>query len=309
MDALKDRKSGQARTRVTGLTPRFDEVSAMTSDRTILITGVTGNQGGAVAQALQGTGFYLRGLTRKPESEQAAALERHGVAIVKGCLDDETTLRPALAGAWGVFGVQNTLEAGVEREEAQGKRLATLAREAGVEHCVYTSVGSAHKRTGIPHFDNKWRIEDTVRGLCFPSHVILRPVFFMENLIAPFSLQGSTLAWALGADTKLQMIAVDDIGWFGARAFTDAAALNRREIDLAGDVRTMPEAAEILTQALGRPIAFAQTPIEQVRQFSKDVALMMEWFENVGYSADIAGLEREFGRTLTKLPDWARRHA
>src|SRR5580698_9056408 len=214
----------------------------------------------------------------------------------------------ALAGAWGVFGVQNAGEAGVEREEAQGKRLATLARNTGVEHYVYTSVGSADKRTGVPHFDNKWRIEETVRGLRFPTHVILRPVFFMENLTAPFSLQGSTLAWALGPDTKLQMIAVEDIGWFGARAFTDAAALNRREIDLAGDVRTMPQAAATLTEGLGRPIAFAQTPIEPVRQYSKEMALMLEWFERVGYSADIARLEREFGRSLTKLPDWARLH-
>jgi uncharacterized protein YbjT (DUF2867 family) len=281
----------------------------MATDRTILITGVTGKQGGAVAQALHGAGFRLRGLTRKPESEGSAALARSGVEIVKGDLDDEATLRQALAGAWGVFAVQNTSEAGVEREEAQGKRLATLARDAGVEHYVYTSVGSAHKRTGIPHFDNKWRIEETVRGLRFPSHVILRPVFFMENLLAPFSLQGSTLAWALGPGTKLQMIAVDDIGWFGARAFTDAAALNRREIDLAGDLRTMPQVAEILTEALGRPIVFTQTPIEPVRQYSKETALMLEWFDRVGYSAGIAGLEREFGRTLTKLPDWARRNA
>ena len=281
----------------------------MTNNQTILITGVTGNQGGAVAQALQGSGFSLRGVTRKPDSERAAALARHGIDVVKGDLDDEATLRRALAGVWGVFGVQNAAEAGVEREETQGKRLATLAREAGVEHYVYTSVGSAHKQTGVPHFDNKWRIEETVRSLRFPSHVILRPVFFMENLLAPFSLQGSTLAWALGPGTKLQMIAVDDIGWFGARAFTHAGALNRREIDLAGDVRTMPEAAEILTEALGRPIAFAQTPIEPVRQYSKETAVMLEWFERSGYSADIAGLEREFGRSLTKLPDWARRHA
>ena len=140
----------------------------MTDNRTILITGVTGKQGGAVAQALQGTGFNLRGLTRNPDSEQATALARHGVDIVKGDLDDEATLRRALAGSWGVFGVQNAGEAGVEREEAQGKRLATLAREAGVEHYVYTSVGSAHKQTGVPHFDNKWRIEETVRGLRFP---------------------------------------------------------------------------------------------------------------------------------------------
>jgi uncharacterized protein YbjT (DUF2867 family) len=278
----------------------------MANDRTILITGVTGKQGGAVARALESSGFRLRGLTRKPESEQAAALARQGVDLVKGDLDDEATLRRALAGAWGVFGVQNTGEAGVEREEAQGKRLATLAREAGVEHYVYTSVGSAHKQTGVPHFDNKWRIEETVRGLRFPSHIILRPVFFMENLLAPFSLQGSTLAWALGPGTKLQMIAVEDIGWFGARAFTHAAALNRREIDLAGDVRTMTEAAEILTKALDRPIAFVQAPIEPVRQYSKEMALMLEWFDRVGYSADIAGLEREFGRPLTKLPDWAR---
>ena len=148
-----------------------------------------------------------------------------------------------------------------------------------------------------------------MRGLRFASHVILRPVFFMENLLAPYSLQGNTLSSALGPGTKLQMIAVDDIGWFGARAFTDATALNRREIDLAGDVRTMPEAAEILTEALGRPIAFTQTPIDQVRQRSTEMALMLQWFERVGYSADIAGLEREFGRALTKLPDWARRHA
>ena len=144
-----------------------------------------------------------------------------------------------------------------------------------------------------------------MRGLRFPSHVILRPVFFMENLVAPYSLRGDTLTSSLGPDTQMQMIAVNDIGWFGARAFTGATALNRREIDIAGDRRTMRESAEILTAALGRPIALVQLPMEQVRQYSADTALMIEWFERVGYSADIAGLEREFGRPLTKLPDWA----
>ena len=278
------------------------------SERTVLITGVTGQQGGAVAQALHGAGFRLRGLTRKPDGERAAALARRGVEIIKGDLNDEASLRRAVAAAWGVFAVQNTAEVGVEKEEAQGKRLATLAREAEVQNFVYTSVGSANKHTGVPHFDNKGRIEETVRGLRFPSHVILRPVFFMQNLVAPFSLQGSTLAWALGPNTKLQMIAVEDIGWFGARAFTDAA-LNGREIDIAGDARTLRESAEILTEALGRPISFTQTPIEQVRKYSKEMAVMLEWFDRVGYSADIAGLEREFGLTLTKLPDWARRNA
>jgi uncharacterized protein YbjT (DUF2867 family) len=281
----------------------------MSSDQTILITGITGHQGGATARALRGNRFRLRGMTRKPESEPAVALAREGVEMVTGDLDDESSLRRALAGMWGVFGVQNTWEAGVEREEAQGHRLAKLAREAGVQHYVYSSVGSAHRRTGIPHFENKARIEETVRSLGFQSHVILRPVFFMENLLAPYSMHGDTLAWALNPETKLQMIAVEDIGFFGARAFIDVGALNRREIDLAGDVRTMPEAAAILAEALKRPITFKQTPIEQVRAYSEDTAIMLEWFERVGYNADIAGLEREFGRRLVKLPDWARAQA
>ena len=100
----------------------------MASERTILITGVTGNQGGAVAQALKGAEFKLRGLTRKPDGDRAAALASQGVEIVKGDLGDEASVRRALAGAWGVFSVQTPMEGGVEQEEAQGKRLATLAR-------------------------------------------------------------------------------------------------------------------------------------------------------------------------------------
>jgi uncharacterized protein YbjT (DUF2867 family) len=281
----------------------------MATKQTILITGVTGHQGGAVAHALQGAGFRLRGMTRKPESDHAVTLARQGVEIVQGDLDDEATVRAALAGAWGVFGVQNTWEAGVEREEEQGKRLATLAREAGVQHYVYTSVGSAHRKTGIPHFENKWRIEDTVRSLRFPSHVILRPVFFMENLLQPYSLIGDNLTWAMEPNTRLQMIAVEDIGWFGARAFTHAADLNRREIDLAGDAPSMPEAAAILTQALRRPITFVRAPIDQVRQYSEDTAIMLEWFDRVGYNVDIPGLEREFNHRLLRLPEWASRQS
>ena len=89
----------------------------MTNDRTILITGVTGQQGGAVAQALQGSGFHRRCLTRKPDSERAATLARQGIDIVKGDLDDEATLRRALAGAWGLFSVQNA-----GRRAPSGKR-------------------------------------------------------------------------------------------------------------------------------------------------------------------------------------------
>ena len=206
---------------------------------------------------------------------------------------------------WGVFAVQNTWEAGVAGEEEQGKRIATLAREAGVQHFVYTSVGSAHRKTGIPHFDNKYRVEDTIRGLGFPSHVILRPVFFMENLPSPWFVNGDNLYAAMPPALKLQMIAVNDIGRHAARAFTDAEQLNRREIDLAGDAATMPEAAAALSSGLGRTITFVQIPISEVRKNSEDFALMLEWFERVGYDVDIAALARESGIRPTTLVEWA----
>jgi uncharacterized protein YbjT (DUF2867 family) len=277
----------------------------MAEPRTILITGATGNQGGAVARALAGKGFRLRGMTRKPDSEAAKATAGSGVTLVKGDLDDEASLRAALAGAWGVYAVQNTWEAGVQKEEEQGKRIAALAREAGVSHYVYSSVGSAHRHTGIPHFENKARIEDTVRSLAFPSHVILRPVFFMENLLSPWFLKDDTLYASLDPKTRLQMIAVNDIGRYGALAFTDAARLNRREIDIAGDAATMPETAAALSRGLGRTITFVQIPIADVRKNSEDFALMLEWFERVGYNADIPKLTQEFGFTPLTLAAWA----
>jgi uncharacterized protein YbjT (DUF2867 family) len=275
------------------------------AERTILITGVTGQQGGAVARALAGKGFKLRAMTRKPDGEAAAALAALGADIVKGDLDDAASLKAALAGAWGTFAVQNTWEAGVEKEEEQGKRLATVARQAGVEHFVYSSVGSAHRATGIPHFDNKFRVEQTVRSLDFPSHVILRPAFFMENLISPWFLNGDALMTAMNPDTVLQMIAVEDVGRYGAAAFVDAARLNRREIDLAGDAVTLPAAAAVIGAALGRSIKFAPIPIEDVRKTSEDFALMLEWFDRVGYDADIAAITREFGFEPKTLAEWA----
>jgi uncharacterized protein YbjT (DUF2867 family) len=275
------------------------------ANRTILITGVTGQQGGSVARALAGKGFTLRGMTRKPDSDAAKAAAAKGVEIVKGDLDDGGSLEAALDGVWGVYAVQNTWEAGVEKEEEQGKRIATVAKQAGVQHYVYASVGSADRQTGIPHFDNKARVEATVRGLGFPSHAILRPVFFMENLVSPWFLHGDKLVTAMNPGTVLQMVAVRDIGEYGARLFIDAEKYKGREVDIAGDAATMPQAVEAIGKGMGKPIEFVQIPIDEVRKNSEDFALMLEWFEAVGYDADIEGTAREFGVTPTRLADWA----
>jgi uncharacterized protein YbjT (DUF2867 family) len=211
-------------------------------------------------------------------------------------------------GAWGVFGMQNTWEAGVEGEETQGKRLAEIVRDNGVQHFVYSSVGSAHRNTGIPHFDNKYRVEETIRGLGLPSYTILRAVFFMENLVSPWfkpAIEEGTLTVGIKPDTRLQMVAVADIGKYGRLAFERHEELNGQAIDIAGEELTMPEAAVLIGEAAGKSVSHFQVPIEQVREFSDDFALMLEWFDAVGYNADIAGNAAKYGITPTSFKEWA----
>ena len=275
----------------------------------ILVTGATGNQGNAVARELLSKGHKVRALTRKPEGEAAKELAALGAEVVKGDFDDVASLEAALEGAWGVFSVQNTWEGGVEKEIEQGVRLAELAKDKGVRQFVYSSVGSAHRGTGIPHFDSKWKIEERIRELGLPSFTILRPVFFMDNWVSPWFKPGideGNVAIGMKPETKLQMIAVQDIGRYGALAFEKHAELAGQAIDIAGDIKTGPETAEILGKAAGKSLGFFSVPIEEVRKFSDDFAVMLEWFDRVGYEADIEGNAAKYGITPTTLEEWAK---
>jgi len=280
----------------------------MANEKNILVTGATGRQGGAVARELLAKGYQVRALTRKPDEENARALAQLGAEVVRGNFDDAASLAQAVKGVWGAFAVQNTWEAGVEREEEQGKRFAKIAKDAGVRHFVYSSVGSAQRNTGIPHFENKWRVEGTVRSLQFPSYTVLRPVFFMENFLLPWfkpAIDQGKLTVGIKPTTALQMIAVADIGKYGAWAFENHEKLNGRAFDIAGDAKTMPETATIISKATGGRIEFVPTPIEEVRKFSEDFAIMLEWFDAVGYNADIKGMAKESGIKPMTLTRWA----
>ena len=274
----------------------------------ILVTGATGQQGGATARELLAAGHKVRAMTRKPDADAAKAIAALGAEIVQGNLDDVESLKAAMDGAWGVFAVQNTWEAGVEQEEVQGIRQVEAAKAVGVQHYVYTSVQSAERNTGIPHFDNKGRVEAVVEAAGFPSYVILQPVFFMDNLVTPWfkpAIDEGTLAVGISPDTPLQMVAVPDIGKYGKLAFEQHAELNGRRIGIAGDELTMPATAEIIGKYAGRTVTHFQVPIEELRKFSEDFAIMTEWFEHTGYDVDIAGTAKEFGIAPTSFADWA----
>ncbi len=278
------------------------------AERLVLVSGSTGNQGGAVARALLERGFPVRALTRDPEKPEAQALTERGTEVVQGDLEDRTSIDQALEGVYGVFSVQNFWEVGYDREVQQGTTLADAAKAAGVQHVVYSSVGSAYRGTGISHFDSKWEIEKHVRQNELP-YTILRPVFFMQNweMMRDQILDG-TLAQPLDPDKLLQQLNVEDLGAFAAMAFENPDGWIGREVDLAGDELTMPEAAEAFSLVTGREVSYYQVPWDQFReQMGEEYAVMYEWFNDVGYEADILALRSEYPE-LTTLEQYLRGH-
>jgi uncharacterized protein YbjT (DUF2867 family) len=100
------------------------------------------------------------------------------------------------------------------------------------------------------------------------------------------------------------MIAVEDIGKYGRIAFEQHEDLSGQALDIAGDALTPLEAAAKLSEAAGREVTHFQVPIEDVRSFSDDFATMLEWFDAVGYHADVEGFARRFGVDPTPFDEW-----
>jgi len=262
--------------------------------QTVLITGATGHQGGAVWRQLRERGFPTRLMTRHPEGEEARKLVGHGTEVVRGDFDDPASLTRALEGVAGVFAVQTAAEEGTEGEVRHGINLVDAAKRVRINHFVYSSVGSADRKTGIPHFESKFRIEEHLRNTGM-RYTIFRPVFFMENWLAMRkAIEGGTLALPLPPDTPLQMIAVDDIGAFVAMALERPGHWQGRAVDLAGDELPIGSIVETLGRMEGRRVDYVQTPWDEFEKSAgHDMTLMYRWFQDVGYSTDISALRQE----------------
>ena len=278
------------------------------SDKTVLVTGITGQQGGAVARRLHADGWRVRGLTRDPDAERARPWRELGVELVAGDLTDAGSLTGPAAGVYGVFAMATPFERGEDNEVAQGTTLGDVAAAAGVRHHVYSSVGSADKKTGIPHFESKARVEEHLAGLGLPL-TIVRPTSFMENLVrygTQHTDEGLIVPAPLQSTTRVQMIAVDDIAAIVAIVFARPEKYIGKAFDIAGDELTFPEAAGALSAAIGRSVRYVQTPWQALRDRSEDLYLMYQWFERTGYSADIAAV-RQMHPGLLDFEAWLQR--
>lgn len=276
----------------------------------ILVTGATGQQGGATARRLLADGIAVRALVRDPQSAAARDLAASGAELVTGDLDRPESLAPAVAGTRGVFLVPPVAFGptgwDVDLEASRGIHVIEAAARAGVEHIVFTGVASM---SGDAQRDaaGKRRIEAAlIDGET--RYTVLRPVRFMENyLIRDFPVDGiadGVNHHIFRADRPLQMIAVADIGLFAAMAFANPDRFHGEILEIAGDDPTPDEAAATITRVTGHPVRYRELTEAEAEAFGTEIAGAWRLSrETGGWRADIAAL-RELHPGLLTLETW-----
>ncbi len=277
----------------------------------VVVTGATGKQGGAVVKSLLDRGHEVRAVTRNTDSAKARALAKAGVTLVQASLEDTAALTKALEGATSLFAMTTPYEGGSQAETRQGISAADAAKAAGV-HLVFTSVGSADRRTGVPHFDSKYKVEEHIARIGVRA-TVLAPVYFMENLyFGKEQLAKGIYATPLPPTRQLAQVAVADIGAVAVRLLEDPGRFASKRFDLGGDELTGDDVVAILSRVTGRRFSYFQVPLDLIRQrMGEEAVKMYEWFDRVGYTVDRAALRREFPdiafhdfESWAKAQDW-----
>jgi len=274
----------------------------------VLVTGVSGQQGGHVAAQLLSRGHRVRGLTRNLENPKLAWLRSKGVELVQGTFDDEVSIERAAQSVDAMFLMGTPFGGGAEMEAREGKTAIDAAKRAGVPWLVYSSVGNADSKTGIPHFESKFAVEEHLRRSGIP-YAITAPTSFMENFIAPFqlgTLRLGKIAAGVSPDRPIQSVALDDLSAFVTHVLEHPAHFEGQRINVASDSLSDSEAARIISEVSRRKIEYQQVPMEVLRTQNPDYAKMFEWIEKAGYTADIDGLRRDYPRIgWQRFREWA----
>jgi uncharacterized protein YbjT (DUF2867 family) len=261
----------------------------MTTKKTIAVVGATGAQGGGLARAILNDPnglFQVRALTRNPRSDKATELTRRGAEVVEANLDDLASLKRAFRGAYGAYCVTNFWEHfSPERELAQAANMAEAAKDAGLEHVIWSTLEDTRQwvplsddrmptlmgKYKVPHFDAKGEANKIFSDLGVPT-TFLQSSFYWDNLIhfgmGPKRGPDGVLAITMPmGDRKLPGIAAEDIGKCAYGIFKHGREYIGKTVGIAGGHLTGEEMAAALTEALGNTVRYNNVPPEVYRGF------------------------------------------
>jgi uncharacterized protein YbjT (DUF2867 family) len=259
------------------------------SKKIIAVVGATGAQGGGLVRAILSdpTGeFAARAITRDANSEKAKALAAAGAEVVEADVDDEASLRRAFEGAYGAYCVTFFWDHfSPDRELAQAKAMANAARDAKVEHVVWSTLEDTRKlvplsddrmptlqeRFKVPHFDAKGEADQLFADAAVPTTYLLTS-FYWDNFIqfgmGPARGADGKLAITLPmGDKRLPGIAAEDIGRCAFGIFKSGKVMIGQRVGIAGGHPTGAEMAAELSKAAGEEVRYNDVDPAVYRSF------------------------------------------
>jgi uncharacterized protein YbjT (DUF2867 family) len=270
----------------------------------ILVSGATGNVGGALVERLADAGRPVRALVRRPGAVRFAA----GVDVVRGDLASLEGLGPALEGVSGLFllGGFDTLDAVLARARAAGVTRVVLL----TSRCV---VGGAPDN---PITATWLRAEESLRRSGLPG-TVLRPAGFGSNLLRwADQLRIGDVVRAPWPDAAIAVIDPADIAAVAAVTLIETGYLGRA-LDLSGPAALTPaQQVATLARALSRPLRYVPQPEAQAR--AQMAESMPEAFVDAQFrffargefddSRVVGTVRRLTGRPAASLQSWAVRN-
>lgn len=277
------------------------------TSKKILITGITGQQGGALAHCLLDQKVTIFGLTRNKNSDKSKAFASKGITIIEGDLDNSSSYKSHLDTMDAVFFVQ-AFEQGKDNEIKQGKQFIDCVKSKGIKHLVYSSVMGADLKTGVPHFESKYVLEKYIKASGL-NYTILRPASFNENFLNPEitkRLEKGKLVMPLKKTVTQQYISTDDVGKIAAKVITHPEAYQNKTISIATDERQITEVAKMFGSAMKKEIKYQKLPGLITRLLmGKDLYKMFNYMNQNDFVVvkDIEAVKKEFDG-LGNLNQW-----
>jgi len=310
----------------------------MAEKKIIAVVGATGAQGGGLVRAILGDpngGFAVRAITRDTNSDKAKELKRLGADVVAADVKDLESLKRAFKGAYGVYCVTFFWEDfSPENEKAQATNMARAAKDAGVQHAIWSTFEDTRKfipltdnrmptlmgKYKVAHFDAKSEADQAFRDLGVPTTFLLTS-FYWENLIyfgaGPQKGPDGTLAitYPMG-QKKLPGIASEDIGKCAYGIFKKGREFIGKTVGVAGEHLTGTEMAAALSKALGQQVRYNEVSPEVYRSFgfpgAEDMGNMFQFkrdFEDAYTGARSVEFSRSLNPELQSFERWLSKNA
>ena len=276
----------------------------------ILVTGGTGNVGGAVVKELLKRGTEVRVLARKqPEAGKLPA----GVEIAIGDLLDPVSVEQAMQGVDKLF----LLNAVVTDELTQALIAYGIAKRLGLKHVTYLSVFKVDQFRDVPHFASKLAVENALREFGVP-YTILRPGYYIQN--------DANLKDALmGPGVYPMPIGTAGIAAADVRDIAEAAAVSLTEDGHEGQTYDIvasgmisgPGNAELWTKLLNKQIKYTGHNFDQWEQGMRsrmpswsafDLRMMFQGYFDRGFQStetEVARLTKLLGHAPRSYEDFA----